>query len=435
MGSYTELIVDDYPILSSKSYLISEIRMIFLESDREEFKRKISNRNLLVWGKIKDDSEETIYEYKTTRSIAIERLEKRGYTLSKTKQNFEKIKKELIQEYDDTLLELYTFDDFINAFISLRQKKICDIEFINNQKISDLERYLLEDNACFWYHKGYPLKFPHNHMGFYLRAYLESFNEDISLIQDVSEVINAGYYKETDKIIRDLLYKYDGEPLIITEGKTDWKHLKKALERFQEQDIYIDLNIEFQEYEKEDMGDSELATIIRIYSKAKQTKRHIMIFDRDQIGKNGRKDVKKLFNKDEAFKEQGNNVYSMFIPKIDEKLDEICIEFFYKQEEVKSAWYKGKRLFYGNEFNKETSKSLCGKYKTDKPYPKALDILDGDNKKKVYYIDDDEKKENNIALSKNDFTNNIINDVEGFDDFDIENFKLIFDVIEKIVHD
>ena len=52
----------------------------------------------------------------------------------------------------------------------------------------------------------------------------------------------------------------------------------------------------------------------------------------------------------------------------------------------------------------------------------------------MFLIDDIEKK-NNIALSKNDFTNNIINDVEGFDNFDIENFKLIFDVIEKIVND
>ena len=42
---------------------------------------------------------------------------------------------------------------------------------------------------------------------------------------------------------------------------------------------------------------------------------------------------------------------------------------------------------------------------------------------------------NNIALSKSDFTNNIINDVKDFNDFDIENFKLIFDVVMKIVDD
>ena len=40
-----------------------------------------------------------------------------------------------------------------------------------------------------------------------------------------------------------------------------------------------------------------------------------------------------------------------------------------------------------------------------------------------------------MNLSKNDFAKNIYNDVEGFDNFDIENFRLIFDVIGKIVND
>ena len=63
-----------------------------------------------------------------------------------------------------------------------------------------------------------------------------------------------------------------------------------------------------------------------------------------------------------------------------------------------------------------------------------MDILDGDNKKKVYLIEDEEKKENNIALSKNNFSE-CIDTEDEFKNFDIKNFKLIFDVIEKIVND
>jgi hypothetical protein len=55
-----------------------------------------------------------------------------------------------------------------------------------------------------------------------------------------------------------------------------------------------------------------------------------------------------------------------------------------------------------------------------------------DRDKKVY-LKSDNGWENNIALSKNDFTNNVINAVVGFDDFDIEHFKLIFDVISEII--
>ena len=313
---------------------------------------------------------------------------------------YEIINKDIYREFLYTILESHFEPNQDNNFIELLAEKFFLEE---NMKESQIYKFM-----CF-----------HN----------QTFNYEDSIIKEIKSLNKENQeYIFSKEITREAT-----QALIITEGKTDWKHLKKALLRLKKQKeaVFLDLNIQFEEYEYT-VGDSELATMLRTYSKVEQEKRYIMIFDRDQI--NGKKDVKKLFNKDEAFKEQGNNVYYMFIPKIDEKLDEICIEFFYKQEEVKSAWYNGKRLFYGNEFDTETSKSLCGKYKTDKLYPKALDILDGDKHKKVYYIDD-ENKENNIALSKNAFTNNIINDVEGFDDFDIENFKLIFDVIEKIIND
>jgi 5S rRNA maturation endonuclease (ribonuclease M5) len=247
---------------------------------------------------------------------------------------------------------------------------------------------------------------------------------------------------EIEKLYEEYIGKYkdSDKPLIITEGKTDWKHLKNAWDKkFKFQ--YSNIDFDFLDYEDEiDIGDSELATMVRTYSKVKQPKKMIMIFDRDQVGKNGKKDVKKLFNKDTPFNNHRNNVYSLFIPIVG-NLEEVCIEFYYKQEEVKNAWYKKddwinkKRLFYGSEFDEKTQKSLCDKYKTDKPYPKALDILDGDNKKKVYHVEDNEEYINNIALSKNDFAENVYHDVKGFDNFNIDNFKKIFDIIEKIIKD
>jgi len=91
----------------------------------------------------------------------------------------------------------------------------------------------------------------------------------------------------------------------------------------------------------------------------------------------------------------------------------------------------GKRIFLGDEFL-SNGNSKCENFVTEKRHAKVLDILDRD--KKVFMRNDIEW-ENNIALSKHDFTKNIINDVDGFNNFDIENFKLIFDVIEKIVND
>jgi len=244
---------------------------------------------------------------------------------------------------------------------------------------------------------------------------VEKSNEDI-LIEDKK-------YIRVGSIIKEEL-ENTNKPLILTEGKTDWKHMKKALDRFQKLGIYSDLNIQFKEYEDMDMGDIELDRMVQTYCKNEQSKKHIFIFDRDN---------NKLVTKygKEKFNNHENNVYSFCIPSINDELDAICIEWYYKEDDLKKENNDGKRIFLGKEFL-SNGNSICGEYVTEKRNTKPLDILDRD--KKVYFKSDN-GWENNIALSKNDFTNNVINDVEGFDDFDIEYFKLIFDVVEEIVND
>jgi len=230
------------------------------------------------------------------------------------------------------------------------------------------------------------------------------------------------YIRYGSIIIEELEDK--SKPLIITEGKTDWKHIKKALERLKDNGLYTDLDIQFLEYEDMNMGDGELDRMVQTYSKIEQTKKHIFMFDRDNNTY-----VKKYAK--EEFNNHENNVYSFCIPKISNELDGICIEFYYKKEELITFDQDEKRIFLGDEFL-DNGNSKCGKYVTEKRKAKALDILDRD--KKVYLKSDNEWN-NNIALSKNAFTNNVINDVDGFSNFDIEYFKLIFDVIVKIVND
>jgi len=242
---------------------------------------------------------------------------------------------------------------------------------------------------------------------------VEKSNEDI--------LIDNKKYIRVGSIIEEEL-ENNNKPIIFTEGKTDWKHLKKALVRFQEAGKYKDLDIEFKEYEDMNMGDAELDRMVQTYCKNEQSKKHIFIFDRDN------KTYVKKYAKDK-FNNHENNVYSFCIPKINDALDAICIEWYYKEDDLKTTDKEGKRIFLGKEFLRNGN-SLCGKYVTEKRNTKSLDILDSD--KKVYLKEDNEWS-NNIALSKNDFTNNVINDVDGFDDFYFENFKLIFDVIDGIV--
>lgn len=51
------------------------------------------------------------------------------------------------------------------------------------------------------------------------------------------------------------------KPLLITEGKTDWKHIKRALQHFQSQGEYTDIDIDIWEY-NDDLGDSKLDALL-----------------------------------------------------------------------------------------------------------------------------------------------------------------------------
>jgi len=317
----------------------------------------------------------------------------------------------------------------------------------------------------------------------------------------IDKIPNFQKILKEKSIAKDSDNRTDIKPLIITEGKTDWMHLKKALERFQsdEFNLYQNLEVEFKIFDNISMSDSELDHYAQAHAKKINSKKLICIFDRDlpkRVEEYGQSDFvhvvnKQLMNtiKDRCKKEYGensktylgiekklnssqyeeidtqlrdiltgkeykewetqlkNNVYAFCIPKLNDKLDEICIEFYYKEKDLKKENSEGKRLFTADEFefrqkanNCNSFVSKCGKFKTDTQSGNSKNrevTLQYPNKKGRGYVYRIEEKEcipsNHMNLSKNDFVKNIIHDVEGFDNFDIENFKLIFDVIEKII--
>ena len=76
MGTYYQLYVADYPLLSGKGEIEPIITTIFRESDKRVFDRKVSERNQLGWGNIDDDGEmEKAYDYTNTITNITQRLE------------------------------------------------------------------------------------------------------------------------------------------------------------------------------------------------------------------------------------------------------------------------------------------------------------------------------------------------------------------------
>ncbi|KIM07175.1 MAG: hypothetical protein KU29_07425 [Sulfurovum sp. FS06-10] len=239
MGSYTELAMDGYPVYSSKSYVSPDISYIFCESDKKTFERRRDERNKIVWGTICDADIEIAYEYQTTVQIAIDRLEIMGYTLTKSKLDFIESRNKRIQEltsfldFPDThlmnkfytdeieLLQSSNFEDFINAFIELRMNDIPYYKTDNHYNISKLASYLIDD--------GWFLNFPCSEFGSYYRAFLESCNKDALVIQDITEVVNAGYYTSDEKVINSLMENQE-KITILTEGTSDINIISKSIQ-------------------------------------------------------------------------------------------------------------------------------------------------------------------------------------------------------------
>lgn len=233
-------------------------------------------------------------------------------------------------------------------------------------------------------------------------------------------------YAEALSIIRpkiDALTK----PLVITEGKTDWKHLKKALEHFRSNGQYTDLDFELLEY-SHDFGDSKLDGALKHYAQFPNRFKIVGIFDCDES--NG-----KRIHSSGGVQEYGNDVYGMSIPIPDFRsynTSGISIEFLYKDTDLKKLDSNGRRLFVSSEFNANgrLSADLSIGVKNEKEIKEYLDP----SKEKIHdhHVIDIHGK--SLALSKEDFAVNILDSTPPFDSMDFSGFKAVFDRLNGIIN-
>lgn len=212
--------------------------------------------------------------------------------------------------------------------------------------------------------------------------------------------------------------------IIFTEGQTDWKHFKKAYEK-----LNINLDIEFWD-DTNDRGDNKMLAMCETRAKAPNDYINIFVFDRDNPDINA-----KTNTAGNNFKTWGNNVFSFSIPiptNRSVKSNSLSIEFYYSDDILYSQDMNGKRLFSSTEFDEKSSRH------------KTIQNISYGNNNKLKGITSEEtskiidsevfnEKHESIALSKNKFTEYIQNETIPYKDVDFGNFKLIFDVIKKII--
>lgn len=291
------------------------------------------------------------------------------------------------------------------------------------------------------------------HSPFFLYGMVETFKDKWELINlpfgnkislnDFSEMKSAynifvnGFndLQATLKIVNERL-KNLTKPLIITEGKTDWKHLKNALSKLKAQSKFQNLDFDFLEYEELQMGDSHLKSLCKQTSKLNNERKVICIFDRDDNSI-----IKDMDgNEGENYKSWGNSVYSFCIPKPShrENYNKISIEFYYSDDEIKTLDpQENTRLFFTNEVEEIMIKSKTNNKKIDSEIrilktPK----VEEENDKKIYCEDVELIRNSNderVAHSKSVFAEKILKQDENFNVFNISEFEKIFKVIEQIL--
>ncbi len=210
---------------------------------------------------------------------------------------------------------------------------------------------------------------------------------------------------------------------VWTEGKTDWQHLKTAMGR-----LGLSLPIVFREY-TEPMGDDRLLKRCQEFAERQDATPVVFIFDRDKT-----EIVQRVNDKNNSYKSWGNAVYSFAIPEPSHRkgYSNICIEFFYSDEELRTKDKDGRRLFLTSEFQ-----SRSGKHKEDKNLSvgnrSILQNTTGVKDAKIVDTEIFDATDANIALSKAEFANAIFLGNEPFDCIDFSEFRLIFDILADIV--
>lgn len=249
--------------------------------------------------------------------------------------------------------------------------------------------------------------------------------EDIEHFEEIRkcyDLIDNGYEELEKNLESYKLRLIDAtKPIIITEGKTDWKHIKNALLKFQEQNEFTDLDLEFYEYTF-DMGD-RLKNIITNIKDVPNKYKIIAVFDTD----------KQIVKENVPFEKLGNNVYQCAIPDPQNYGFGISVEMMYPTEDIKKLDNNNRRLFLTNEFSTRSGALLSN----HSIICRNNALTDAEKKNRIKIVDFgviNVETDENIALSKEDFATNILNRIPPFDNINVDGFRSLFETIRQILN-
>ena len=240
-------------------------------------------------------------------------------------------------------------------------------------------------------------------------------------IRNSFDIVNKTYsvffddYKKIEEELQQIKL-----PLIITEGKTDWKHLKHALDFFHDNALFSSVNVKFLEYDS-DMGAEKLDSLLSKLAMIPHIAPIIGVFDNDC--KVGKKYIEP--------KEIGNKVFACSLTDTQGYGEEISIELLYQRDDLTKLCSDKRRLYLSDEFSEKSHQlkmnpSIVSQNKTiSDAYKRGIiKIVDA-----AVYND----KEEELSVSKDEFATRVYEGQSPYDNINVDGFRHIFQTIETLI--
>lgn len=229
----------------------------------------------------------------------------------------------------------------------------------------------------------------------------------------------AGRIKELEASIES-----DENVLIITEGKTDWKYITKALEYFHSQGEFLEIKPEyFYRYGSiEDVANDICGT--NVFADMGESQLNAFLsneINRRTVDVQRRKNIRiGVFDSDTKIKPNSKNEYGIFSFKITP--ENISTEFLFTESDIKTE-LDNERLFIGSEFDERSLRHTSTKLN--------LGINSSKKAGKSVIIDTDVFDENSVnkSLSKERFAQAVFNNYIQISEKSWGNFRHIFENI------
>lgn len=310
MGSYTDLSIDDYPILVTKSFVIPEVMTVFQESDKQVITRKVSERNELVWGKVSpdEDHDEVAVTYNCEVWKAIERLDVMGFTMRRVRKDFEDVRISEAERYTSWLgdnddgwcrddlnyFTSLTYERYVEALRTVLTQRIRPRQFGDTDTgLDPVVKRIIGD------HEGYAFGFLGTDIRSFIRVACEFVPKNSQLVQDITEVAHAGYYEEDEPVCANLTraltagHPENSAQIILTEGSTDVEILREALALLYPHLFGYYTFLDFASIRPQG-GAGSLVTTVKAFAAAGISNKIIAIFDNDTAAFDARRSLASL---------------------------------------------------------------------------------------------------------------------------------------------